>query len=99
MRSASSRISSRSSETSSTAAPRLRASMSCERISATAVKSRPKQGLAAIKHFDPFAQLAGQHGPLDVAARQVADLGRGRRAAGCDNGRSDRRPDAAWPAA
>ena len=48
IRSESCRISSRSSLTSSTAAPRLRAWTIRARISATAAKSRPKQGLATI---------------------------------------------------
>src|SRR3984885_12706855 len=48
MRSESSRISSRSSDTRRTAAPRLRCSMICARMSATEAKSRPKQGFATM---------------------------------------------------
>ena len=43
------------------------------RISATAAKSSPKQGLAAISSDDLVVQLARQHRALHVAARQAAD--------------------------
>ena len=73
MRSASASSSSRSSLTSSTAAPALRASRIRAWISATAAKSRPKQGLAAISTETVVGQLARQHGALHVAAGQLAD--------------------------
>ncbi len=77
-RSASSRISSRSSDTNRTAAPRLRCSMIWARISATDAKSRPKQGLATISTSTSLDSSRASTAPLHVAAGQVGDGGFGR---------------------
>src|ERR1700722_8950931 len=67
MRSESSRISSRSSDTRRTAAPRLRCSMICARMSETEAR------IGDDEHVHVAGQLAREYGALHIAAREIAN--------------------------
>ena len=58
-----------------------------------------KTRIGGDQNFDPFTELPCQHGPLDVASREVADFGRGR--IGSDAITTDQIDGrgAAWPVA